>query len=78
VTDTVSPAIGLNWTLKALIIVVLGGLGSIFGTFLAGLFLGVAESMSGFLLGNTFREVIGLVLFLLVLGLRPQGLFPER
>lgn len=78
VTDTVSPAIGLNWTLKALIIVVLGGLGSLFGTFLAGLFLGVAESLSGFLLGNTFREVIGLVLFLLVLGLRPQGLFPER
>jgi branched-subunit amino acid ABC-type transport system permease component len=31
--------------------------------------------MSGFLLGNVYREVMGLVMFLLVLGLRPQGLF---
>ena len=74
-TDAVSPAIGLSWTLKALIVVVLGGLGNIFGTFLAGLFLGVAESISGFFLGNAYREVMGLLLFLLVLGLRPQGLF---
>jgi branched-chain amino acid transport system permease protein len=74
-TDAVSPAMGLSWTLKALIVVVLGGLGNIFGTFLAGLFLGIAESISGFFLGNAYREVMGLVLFLLVLSLRPQGLF---
>ncbi len=73
VTEAVSPAIGLSWTLKALIVVVLGGLGNIFGTFVAGLFLGVAESVSGFFLGNAYREVMGLVLFLLVLSLRPQG-----
>jgi branched-chain amino acid transport system permease protein len=77
-TDAISPAIGLSWTLKALIVVVLGGLGNIFGTFVAGLFLGVAESMSGFFLGNAYREVMGLVLFLLVLSLRPQGLFVRR
>lgn len=74
-TDAISPAIGLTWTLKALIVVVLGGLGSIFGTFVAGLALGLAESMSGFFLGNAYREIMGLVLFLLVLSLRPQGLF---
>ena len=74
-TDAISPAIGLSWTLKALIVVVLSGLGNVFGTFVAGLFLGVAESMSGFFLGNAYREVMGLVLFLLVLSLRPQGLF---
>ena len=74
-TDAISPAIGLSWTLKALIVVVLGGMGSVVGTFVAGLFLGVAESMSGFVLGNAYREVMGLVLFLLVLLLRPQGLF---
>lgn len=77
-TDAVSPAIGLTWTLKALIVVVLGGVGSIFGTFVAGLFLGVAESLSGFFLGNAYREVMGLALFLLVLSLRPQGLFTRR
>jgi branched-chain amino acid transport system permease protein len=77
-TDAISPAIGLSWTLKALIVVVLGGLGNVFGTFVAGLFLGVVESMSGFFLGNAYREVMGLVLFLLVLSLRPQGLFAGR
>jgi branched-chain amino acid transport system permease protein len=73
-TDAVSPAMGLSWTLKALIVVVLGGLGNVFGTFLAGLFLGVAEAISGFFLGNAYREVMGLLLFLLVLSLRPQGI----
>ncbi len=75
VSEAVSPAIGLSWTLKALIVIVLGGMGNIFGTFIAGLFLGVMESMSGFLLGNAYREVVGLAMFLLVLSLRPQGLF---
>ncbi len=75
VSDAISPAIGLSWTLKSLIVVVLGGMGNIFGTFVAGLFLGLAESMSGFLLGNVYREVMGLALFFLVLSLRPQGLF---
>lgn len=75
VSDAISPAIGLNWTLKALIVVVLGGMGNIFGTFVAGLFLGVIESTSGFLLGNVYREVVGLAFFLIVLSLRPQGLF---
>jgi branched-chain amino acid transport system permease protein len=77
-TDAISPAIGLNWTLKALIVVVLGGMGNIFGTFVAGLLLGVAESTSGFFLGNAYREVMGLALFLVVLSLRPQGLFHRR
>lgn len=75
VSEAINPAIGLNWTLKALIVVVLGGMGNIFGTFVAGLFLGVVESTSGFLLGNVYREVVGLAMFLLVLSLRPQGLF---
>src|SRR5205823_2019248 len=75
VSDAISPAIGLGWTLKALIVIVLGGMGNIFGTFVAGLFLGVAESMSGFLLGAAYREVVGLVMFLIVLSVRPRGLF---
>jgi branched-chain amino acid transport system permease protein len=75
VSDAINPTIGLHWTLKALIVVVLGGMGNTLGTFFAGLFLGVAESMSGFLLGNAYREVVGLVLFLIVLSVRPQGLF---
>ena len=77
-TDAISPSIGLSWTLKALIVVVLGGMGNIFGTFLAGLLLGIAEATSGYFLGNAYREVMGLALFLLALSLRPQGLFARR
>jgi branched-chain amino acid transport system permease protein len=74
ITDAVSPSIGLAWTLKALIVVVVGGLGSVAGAFVAGLGLGVAESVSGILLGNAYREVMGLLLFLAVLAMRPRGL----
>jgi branched-chain amino acid transport system permease protein len=72
---SIAPAVGIAWTLKALVVVVLAGLGSIFGAFAAGLLLGVAEQISVFILGAAYREVVGLVLFLLVLILRPQGLF---
>jgi branched-chain amino acid transport system permease protein len=78
VSDAISPAIGLSWTLKALIVVVLAGLGSILGTFVAGVLLGVAESAAAFALGGVFREVVGLVLFVAVLTLRPQGLFGRK
>ena len=72
---SVSPAIGLEWTLKALIVVVLAGLGSMLGTFVAGLFVGVAEAVSAATFGGPYREVVGLVIFVVVLVLRPQGLF---
>jgi branched-chain amino acid transport system permease protein len=72
---SVSPNIGMQWTLKALIVVVLAGLGSMPGTFLAGIFLGLAETVSSLLFGGEYRELVGLVIFLLILSLRPQGLF---
>lgn len=72
---SVAPSVGITWTLKALVVVVLAGLGSVFGAFTAGLLLGVAEQFSVFVLGAAYREIVGLVLFLLVLVLRPQGLF---
>ncbi len=72
---SISPAIGLEWTLKALIVVVLAGLGSLFGTFVGGLVLGVAEAASAFTFGGPYREVVGLLIFFCVLVARPQGLF---
>jgi len=72
---SVSPAIGLEWTLKALIVVVLAGLGSMLGTFVGGLVLGVAEAVSAFAFGGPYREVAGLLLFVVVLLVRPRGLF---
>ena len=72
---SINPSIGLEWTLKALIVVVLAGMGSIVGTFFGGLFLGVAEAVSAVVVGGPYREVVGLVIFFCVLVARPQGLF---
>ena len=78
VSYSISPSIGLEWTLKALIVVVLAGLGSLFGSFAGGILLGLAEATSVAFLGGPYREVMGLILFLIILVLRPQGLFGER
>ena len=71
----ISPSIGLPWTLKALIVVILAGTGSIFGVFPAGLLLGVGEALSGLVAGAEYREVFGLLIFVVILIVRPQGLF---
>ena len=72
---SVSPSIGLEWTLKALIVVVLAGLGSMIGTFVGGLVLGAAEAVSAYAFGGPYREVVGLAIFVIVLVARPRGLF---
>jgi branched-chain amino acid transport system permease protein len=75
---SIAPTLGAAWTLKALVVIVLAGMGSIVGAFAAGLLLGMAEALSTYALGDSYREVVGLVLFLLVLLVRPQGLFGRR
>ncbi len=70
----IHPAMGMEWTIKALIVIVLAGLGNIGGAFLAGVLLGAIESVSALFVG-AYMEVIGLIIFVLVLELRPQGLF---
>ncbi len=71
----IDPGGGLTWTLKAVVVLTLAGSGSVLGAFPAGLLLGLVEAVSGMALGATWREVAGLVVFLLVLLLRPAGLF---
>jgi branched-chain amino acid transport system permease protein len=78
VTYSIQPAMGLGWTMKALIVMVLGGLGSIPGTFIGGLVLGVTESATSFFISSNYREVAGLILFILVLIFRPQGLLGAK
>lgn len=77
-TYSLSPSIGMVWTLKALIVIVLAGTGSILGALPAGILLGVVEALSGVFIASTYREVVGLVIFLVVLLLRPQGLFSRE
>jgi len=75
---TIAPGIGLSWTIKGLVVVVLAGLGNVFGVFAAGILLGLAEALSVLAIGPAYREVVGLLLFLLALLLRPRGLFGAR
>ncbi len=77
-TYALAPSIGMFWTLKAMIVIVLAGTGSILGALPAGILLGVVEALSGAYLAQTYKEVVGLVIFLLVLILRPQGLFVRK
>jgi branched-chain amino acid transport system permease protein len=72
---SVSPSIGLGWTLKALVVIVLAGLGSMRGIVIAGMLLGFIEGLAAIWIGGAYREVTALVVFLVVLSLRPQGLF---
>src|SRR5262249_37144017 len=78
VTFSISPNIGLSWTLKALVVVVLAGMGSIYGAFAAGLLMGIVANLSTTWVGAEYQQVVGLVLCLAVLLLRPSGLFGRR
>lgn len=72
---SIEPTMGLEWTLTSLIVMVLGGLGSFVGTFVAGVLLGITQSLTSLWLGGAYREMVALLLFLVVLIVRPQGLF---
>jgi branched-chain amino acid transport system permease protein len=74
----VFPTIGVNLVLIAFVVVVLGGLGSIGGALIGGLTIGLIETLSGFFIGSEMRQMAYFIVFLLVLLLRPAGLFGQR
>ena len=74
----VNPGAGNAFVLIAFTIVVLGGMGSVVGALLGGLFVGVVESLSGLYLGESLGQIGIFVMFILVFLFRPNGLFGER
>lgn len=74
----VNPQVGNGFVLVAFTIVVLGGMGSFSGALLGGLMIGVVESLGGLMLGESLGQVGIFLIFILVLLLRPQGLFGAR
>jgi len=77
-TYYVNPHAGNAFVLIAFTIVVLGGMGSVTGALLGGLFVGVVESLSGLWLGESLGQIGIFAMFILVLLFRPNGLFGER
>ena len=73
-----SPTVGIQWFNKGIIVVMLSGIGNINGVFPAGLFLGIMEAISVYFFGAPYREVTGLVVFVLVMVLFPKGLFKRQ
>jgi branched-chain amino acid transport system permease protein len=71
----VYPSMGLAAVLKAFVVVVIGGMGSLGGAVAGGILLGVTESLGGAWMPGGFKDIIGFVFIILVLALRPQGIF---
>jgi len=70
-----TPYFGFVFTLKAFITMALGGIGTTLGALLGGILLGFIESMGGFLISPGWADAIAYAVFLLVIMLKPEGLF---
>lgn len=75
---SVTPTMGSLLTLKGLAAVIMGGLGQLNGGIYAAFILGLAEALFGGYVSFAFKDVVSFGLFILVLFLRPRGLFGRR
>jgi branched-chain amino acid transport system permease protein len=78
VNVSVYGGMGESITLKTFAVIVMGGMGNVRGTLLAGCLLGVVESLVSGLIGLQYRDSVGFIALLLMLMLRPQGLFSQK
>ena len=74
----VSPDVGFSFVLKTFVIVVMGGMGNFIGALVCALIVGVAESLGAVMLSGSSKDILTYVIFILVLLLRPQGIFSKR
>ncbi len=73
-----NPYIGSMPAVKAFTIIILGGLGSIPGAIIGGLLMGIAENGAAFLLGGIWKDAVSFIILIVVLVIRPTGLFGEK
>lgn len=75
--NLIYPAMGNLVIMKAFVIIILGGMGSIPGAIVGGLVIGFAESFGAFYVSTDYKDIIAFGLLVLILSLRPEGLFPS-
>jgi len=76
--NSVHPFIGMNMVLKGFVIILLGGLGNVTGAMFCGLILGMIEVLSVAYLSSSYRDAFAFLTMLLILVIRPSGLFGLR
>lgn len=69
------PASGTQYLILAFGVVVIGGMGSLIGTLAGGIVLGVAQLLGGYFFGSGFQMLIAYVVLLIILAIKPDGLF---
>ena len=74
---SITPAVGGNFILAAFAVVVLGGLGSVWGTYIGGLIVGVVEAFAGYYIDPALKNAIWFIIFIVVLIVRPSGLMGQ-
>jgi branched-chain amino acid transport system permease protein len=74
----VTPSLGPYYTLLAFVIVIVGGLGSMVGALVGGVLIGVSEALAGLLIAPSAKSMLSFGLLILVLLIRPQGLFGRK
>jgi branched-chain amino acid transport system permease protein len=75
--NLVYPAMGNLVITKAFVIIILGGMGSVPGAIVGGLIIGFAESFGAFYISTDYKDIISFVALVVILSLRPQGIFTQ-
>ncbi|NLF29054.1 MAG: branched-chain amino acid ABC transporter permease [Clostridiales bacterium] len=76
--QTVYSTMGFTIGLKAFSAAILGGIGNLYGSVLGGLIIGVTESFAAGYIGGTFRDSIAFIILILILLIKPTGLFGRK
>ncbi|MDQ0218858.1 branched-chain amino acid ABC transporter permease [Peribacillus cavernae] len=76
--NLVFPGMGQLVILKAFVIIILGGMGSIPGAIIGGYILGFSESLGATYISNDYKDIIAFVLLVIILSVKPKGLFAKE
>ena len=76
--NLVFPAMGHLVILKAFVVVIIGGMGSIPGAIIGGMILGISESLGATYISNDYKDMIAFLLLIIIMTARPKGLFAKE